>query len=117
MLPENPLFLIPFSSGVIFIIVGFIMLKFPPKAINSIYGYRTNASMKNQERWDFAQIYSSKKMIKIGTLLSIIALTGWIYQPSENIATILGFCILLFAIIFLISMVEKKLKSKFSKDL
>ncbi|QNK78878.1 SdpI family protein [Winogradskyella sp. PAMC22761] len=116
MLSENPLFLIPFSSGVIFIFVGFIMLKFPPKKINSIYGYRTVASMKNQEQWDFAQIYSSKKMIKTGISLSIIAIIGWIYHPSENTATILGLGILVSAVILLILKVENKLKSKFSKE-
>jgi len=47
---DNPLFLIPSTSGLIFILAGFIMLKFPPKKINSLYGYRTSSSMKNQER-------------------------------------------------------------------
>ena len=26
----------------------------PPKSINSLYGYRTARSMKNQQTWDFA---------------------------------------------------------------
>ncbi|OMP32016.1 SdpI family protein [Mangrovimonas sp. DI 80] len=49
---DNPLFLIPASSGTIFVLLGLIMLKFPPKTINPIYGYKTGSSMKNQERWD-----------------------------------------------------------------
>ncbi|MDA0356796.1 MAG: SdpI family protein, partial [Bacteroidetes bacterium] len=56
---DNPLFLIPSTSGLIFMLAGFIMLKLPPKKINSLYGYRTRSSMKNQERWDFSQKYSA----------------------------------------------------------
>lgn len=44
---ENPLFLIPITSGPLFMIAGLVLLKFPPKKINSLYGYRTNSSMKN----------------------------------------------------------------------
>ncbi|AIY79020.1 SdpI family protein [Clostridium cagae] len=35
--------------GIIFIIIGFIFKAFPPKKINSIFGYRTLLSMKNQD--------------------------------------------------------------------
>ncbi len=35
--------------GIIFIIIGFIFKAFPPKKINSILGYRTLLSMKNQD--------------------------------------------------------------------
>jgi len=55
------------------------MYKFPPKKINSIYGYRTASSMKNQLRWDFAQLYASKQMIKYGLLLSMVGLIGLVY--------------------------------------
>ncbi|MGI9525678.1 MAG: SdpI family protein [Weeksellaceae bacterium] len=113
MIIENPLFLIPFSSGLIFIIVGIIMYKFPPKKINSIYGYRTSNSMKSQKRWDFAQIYSSKQMIKYGGFLSISGLLGFIFQPNEKISTALGLSFLILMVILLIAKVERKLKEKF----
>lgn len=29
--------------------------KNPPRKVNTLFGYRTNRSMKNQETWDFAQ--------------------------------------------------------------
>jgi uncharacterized membrane protein len=58
---ENPLVNITFLCGLLFIIAGYILLKFPPKNINSLYGYRTSSSMENQEKWDFAQNYSSKE--------------------------------------------------------
>jgi len=113
MLFENPLFLNPFSSGLIFCIVGCFMYKFPPKKINSIYGYRTASSMKNQLRWDFAQLYASKQMIKYGLLLSMVGLIGLVYQPTEGISTILGLGLMIVMVILLIFRVENKIKERF----
>ena len=50
-----------FLSGGIFYLVALVLSKFPPKKINYFYGYRTKASMKSQESWNFAQNYTSKK--------------------------------------------------------
>jgi uncharacterized membrane protein len=49
----------------IFLVAGLIMKFYPPKAINSLYGYRTTASMKSQAHWDFSQKYSANLMIKL----------------------------------------------------
>lgn len=61
----------PQIVGLIMALVGLIMHKFPPKKINSLYGYRTNSSMKNQQTWDEANRYSAKLMMWIGFILSI----------------------------------------------
>ena len=114
MITENSLFLIPFSSGLIFVVVGIIMYKFPPKKINGIYGYRTSNSMKSQERWDFAQIYSAKQMMKYGGLLSLSGIIGLLFQPSENISTGLGLGLMISMVILLLTRVERKLKYKFN---
>ncbi len=113
MLFENPLFLIPFSSALIFCVVGLVMYKFPPKKINGIYGYRTASSMKNQVRWDFAQIYASKQMIKYGLLLSVFGLVGLVYEPAESISTMLGLGLMILMVVLLIVKVEKKMKKEF----
>lgn len=34
--------------------------KNPPKTINSGFGYRSTRSMRSQEAWDFAQVYSGR---------------------------------------------------------
>jgi len=60
---DNPLFLVPIITAPFLILAGFIMLKWPPKKINSLYGYRTKRSMKNQENWDFSQVLSAKKLV------------------------------------------------------
>lgn len=60
--------------GVIFILVGIIMLLFPPKKINFLYGYRTNLSMKTQENWDYSQKYSAKLIMVLGGFLILLFL-------------------------------------------
>jgi immunity protein, SdpI family len=113
---DNPLFLIPSSSGLIFMLVGFVMLKFPSKKINSLYGYRTNSSIKNQERWKFAQKYSSIEMIKLGGLLTLSAIIGIVYNPKGKIGMFLGLGLMILMVIFLLIRVEKSIKKKFKNE-
>lgn len=110
---DNALFTIPILTGLIFVMVGIIMLKFPPKKINGLYGYRTRSSMKDKERWDFAQSYSAKEFVKLGFLLALSGLIGLFIHPSENIATFIGLSLMITAVILLIVRVEKAIKERF----
>ena len=111
---DSPLFLIPITSGLIFIIAGFIMLKFSPKKINSLYGYRTKSSMKSLERWNFAQKYSAIEMMKLGGLLALSGLIGLWHYPDEKIAMFLGLGLMILMVIVLLIRVEKAIKNKFN---
>lgn len=111
---ENPLFNICFSVGLIFIIVGFLMFRFPPKKINSLYGYRTVSSMKNQERWNFAQKFSAKEMMKLGTFLIFTSLLALITNFNNTINLIIGLSLTLVGLTLLFVKVEKAIKIKFS---
>ena len=109
----NAILLIPILTGTIFIIIGLIMLKFPPKKINGLYGYRTSSSMKDQERWDFAQVYSAKEIIKLGGLLMLSSLIGLFYKFKESIAIILGVGLLITMVVILLIRVERAIKKNF----
>ena len=98
------------STGLIFIIMGLIMYKFPPKKINSLYGYRTGSSMKNQKKWDFAQKYSAKIMAFVGIGLIAFSFTRTILPFDEDQTAIFGVFVLLMSVIILITVVEKRLK-------
>ena len=110
MIANNPLFLIPTLTGFIFIVAGFIQYKFPPKSINAFYGYRTNKSMRNQKSWDFAQLYSSKLMMKSGLMLILIGVVALIYTPHETIGAIIAVGLLIATVVTLALKVENKLK-------
>lgn len=104
---DNPLFLIPSSSGVVLMLAGFLMLKFPPKRINGLYGYRTSSSMKSQERWGFSQKFSSTEMIKLGALLTLSSIFGLIFKPDDKIGMFLGLGLMILVIVFFINTSRK----------
>ncbi|MDR6301096.1 SdpI family protein [Mesonia maritima] len=107
----GPLFL----SGVVFAVVGFIMYKFPPKEINSLYGYRTRKSMESQEKWDFSQRYSAVLMIKVGLIFCGISLLKIFIELSMETILIAEIFILLLGVGLLLYLTEKAIKDKFGK--
>ena len=101
-----PLFIV----GFVFAVAAFITLKFPPKKINSIYGYRTSRSMKNQENWDLAQRFSSQLMLKQGLIMFVLAfILAFLPIPIE-VATLISLLLLLTSVINLFVQTEKRLK-------
>ena len=63
---DNPPILVCVLCGLIYIITGQLVLRYPPKKINDFYGYRTARSKRSQAHWDFAQKESSKYIIQSG---------------------------------------------------
>jgi uncharacterized membrane protein len=96
--------------GFVFAVAAFISLKFPPKKINSIYGYRTSRSMKNQENWDLAQRFSSQLMLKQGLIMFVLAFILAILPIPMEIATLISLLLLVTSVINLFVQTEKRLK-------
>lgn len=71
------------TVALIFVFFGFILMKFPPKRINGVYGYRTLFSMKNQNTWDAAQKCGGFSMIIFGILNGIFG--AWAYFQPMNV--------------------------------
>lgn len=99
--------------GIVFAIIGLIMHKFPPKKINWFYGYRTNSSMKSQERWDFAQIYSAKLLALIGCCLTAISFLKMFWEVSQKTEMLFGFILTIGAVVLLLIKTELAIKKKF----
>lgn len=60
--------------GVILLLLGAILCGFPPKHINSWYGYKMPSAYKNQAAWDDANRYSAICMLKSGIFLVVAGL-------------------------------------------
>ena len=103
---EMPLFL-----GIVFFTLGLLLYFFPPKKINIIYGYKTSNSMQSQERWDFAQKYSSVKMIQIGLAILILSFALSLFNFKDN--NYVGIVVLIISVFYIIFFTEKAIKSKF----
>ena len=111
----NLLALILSSGGLIFLLAGYIQHRFPPKKINHLYGYRTSTSMKSQESWDFAQQYSAKKMMQIGTYITALGLLSWIINLQLLWSVRIALTIVIIGPLIMLFKVESELKKRFPK--
>ncbi|MES2064447.1 MAG: SdpI family protein [Bacteroidota bacterium] len=113
----------PHFIGVIFILAGLIQKRFPPKEINSLYGYRTTLSMKNQQNWDEGNRYSTTLIIKCGWVLVItgIIITGllMLVPVSPEARTLTKVILMLLGafgtVIILFRATEKHLRNTFDQ--
>ena len=96
--------------GFVFALAALITLKFPPKKINSIYGYRTSRSMKNQENWDLAQRFSSQLMLKQGLIMLALACILVVLPIHEIVSVVSSVALLIGSVIVLFVQTEKRLK-------
>lgn len=92
------------------------MLKFPPKEINSLYGYRTKRSMKNPERWKFAQKYSAYEMMRSGLALTILGFLSVFFSFPSMASMIIGLTLMILTFVVLFFRVEKAIKERFSNE-
>ena len=111
----NLLALILSSGGLIFLLAGYIQHRFPPKKINHLYGYRTSTSMKSQESWDFAQQYSAKKMMQMGTYITTLGLLSWIIDLQLLWSAGIALTIVTIEPLLMLFKVESELKKRFPK--
>ncbi|MPT32995.1 MAG: SdpI family protein [Chryseobacterium sp.] len=108
--------LVPNLTGAIFIMAGLAMLIFPPKKINSLYGYRTQRSMRTIENWNFAQRLCAKLLLIAGSLLLLIGIGGIVFGLNEKIIDSFGLISMVIFAIILIIIIEIRIK-KFEKSL
>ena len=106
----DKIFFLQFLIGSVFFIMGLIMIKFPPKTINDLYGYRSSSAMKNIEKWNFAQKYSAIKSSKSGIFFIIFSFTGLFFEKTELIHILAGILalIVICATIFIPTEIELK---------
>jgi len=97
-------------TGIVFVMAGWILKKFPPRKINLMYGYRTRLSMKNQESWEAGNRYSAKMMLRSGTLLMLISPAGSFLPFSEISGIIAGLILLLGVCLTVYFLTENHLK-------
>lgn len=82
---------------------------FPPRKINSWYGFRTSRAMKNQKNWDVANRISANMMLAVVILTNIFQFVSYFVMNGE--ASVLSSTIFLTAAILVtIPLTNKKLK-------
>lgn len=103
------------SMGPLIFLIGYFFSKYPPKEINSLYGYRTNRSMRNKECWDFANKHSSALMLKYALLTTATQAIGILFISEEQ-ALLTGAIVLVSTLIISVFQTEQALKKNFDKE-
>lgn len=98
-------------TGPVLLAVSLIMKLWPPKKINSFYGYRTPRSMKSKPAWDEANTYSAELMLWAGiSTLLVQAILFFTIGGHESLLISLGYYLVF--IVISIFLTEKRLKQK-----
>jgi uncharacterized membrane protein len=97
----------------VFLLCGVIMMRFPPKKINPLYGYRTLASMRSEEAWKFAQKLSARRFILLSAFSAVITLLVWLAELQEPWVPLIMIASLIGGFIYMFKSVEKKLTQRF----
>jgi uncharacterized membrane protein len=101
-------------SAIVCIVLGFVLIKYPPENINRIYGYRTNLSMKNQDTWQISQQYGAYGFLALGFLNLLLGI-GAICYPLYINENIQGLFIVVGLVVF-VGVEEIALRKLFNKD-
>ncbi len=111
---QNVIFIILTLVGVIFLVISLFLFKFPPKKINSLYGYRTSRSMQSHEAWHYSQRYSSKIMVVLGVVYTALGI-GSLFIPKQEdmLGAIISIIIVLSGVFIMFYKTERKLAKKF----
>ena len=99
---------------------GLLLMKNPPKQINSVYGYRTRRSVRSQETWDFAHYYFGKLWLVCGLVSIPISLVPicLVLGKSEQVISVAGLIVLGIQTLLLlvtILLTERALKKNFDE--
>ena len=103
-------------SGGFFILAAAIVYAFPPKKINYLYGYRTKASMKSQQRWDFSQKYAAIQMFRGGLFMVAVSFAGKMFAIPDDTQVIAGIVVMLVAVAYILLGTEWAIKKRFKEQ-
>lgn len=109
LLSKNP-------TIIIVLLIMIVTKIFPPKNINSLYGYRTSNAMKNQSNWEFAQKYSTNLFLILLALLLLIQITLYIIYGSTRFTELSVLIGLVLCVVIVLFKTERNLKLNQSKN-
>tara|TARA_B100000780_G_C20883841_1_gene351662 strand:+ start:192 stop:551 length:360 start_codon:yes stop_codon:yes gene_type:complete len=101
-------------NGLIFFI-SIIFYFFPPKKINSIYGYRTQRTMHNNDIWNFANGSFSVILLKYTGISFIAALVLTFLNPIL-MNSWFSMAFMIFTLLIAVISTEKELNEKFDNE-
>jgi uncharacterized membrane protein len=110
---NNALLYVFTTNGLLFLI-SILFWKFPPKKINSIYGYKTPKATQNQQIWDYANSSFNKSLLIYAGISFLAALAFVTFLKAELTWQPMAFVFL--SILVSIVKTEKGLTENFTEE-
>lgn len=106
---------------IMMIACGWMMYRHPPKKINTVLGYRTTMSRKNQDTWNFAHSCCGRLWLRLGGIMvlpSVVCSLITIRGSEDQIGTVGAILVTVQCIILCVSIipVEVQLRKRFDKN-
>lgn len=100
-------------GGLLMAAAGILVTLFPPKSINSLYGYRTKRSMAGESQWREGNRFSALLMILFGLLMAAAGFAGSLLIQLTQPYSLIVQAVLLIAIsALIIALTEIRLKQR-----
>ncbi|WP_394907890.1 SdpI family protein [uncultured Mesonia sp.] len=97
--------------GFISVFAGIMLRTYPPKKINSFYGYKSYRSQKGKIYWLKAQQFAAKYILQIGLISLFCAPLDLLEIFSPFWSAVFGLTFIAITIVWLFLKVEKGLKA------
>ncbi|WP_299670633.1 SdpI family protein [uncultured Polaribacter sp.] len=110
----NDALLYVFTTNGILFLISILFFKFPPKKINSLYGYKTPKAMQNQQIWDFANTTFNRSFLIYAGISFLAGLVFAEFLKAELTWQPMAFVFL--TIIVSIVKTEKALTENFTEE-
>jgi uncharacterized membrane protein len=104
-------------AGLLFLFMGFMIRKYPPRSMKTWYGYRTFSSTINKDTWHEANQYAaylSRCMAYI--LIPFGLLMALIFKTQTDVFLYLTITPVIFCALLLTGLTEWHLLQKFDED-
>lgn len=79
----NDAFLYVVTTNGLLFLISILFWKFPPKKINSLYGYKTPKAMLNQDIWNFANSVFNKNLLIYAGISFLAGLVFVLFLKAE----------------------------------
>lgn len=111
VLVDKHFFILLAGYGFISVLAGIMLRTYPPKKINSFYGYSSCRSRKSKFHWFKAQQFAAKNILQIGLISLFCAPLDLLEIFSSFWSAAFGLTFIAITIVWLILKVENDLKA------
>jgi hypothetical protein len=104
-------------AGMLLLVMGIIVRNFPPRKVDTFWGYHSFLATRNQDTWDTANCYAARLSILLSCVLIALGLIAGVAftVPGEGYYYFTGGTAVL-AVLMLPGFTERYLYRHFSRD-